>query len=64
MKLKEFLIMNNFEAKALKEASHYLEDKLNLFKKGGAKPSKKNVYVLDDKKETMFEKFVGSIFHK
>lgn len=56
--------MNNFEAKALKEASHYLEDKLNLFKKGGAKTSKKNVYVLDDKKESMFNKLVGSIFNK
>lgn len=56
--------MNNFEAKSLKEASRYLEDKLNLFKKGGAKPNKKNVYILDDKKETMFEKFVGSIFNK
>jgi len=56
--------MNNFEAKALKEASHYLEDKLNLFKKGGAKPSKKNVYPIDNKKESMFDKFVGSIFHK
>ncbi|MFT5660238.1 MAG: hypothetical protein ACI9TV_000879 [Sulfurimonas sp.] len=56
--------MNNFEAKALKEASHYLEDKLNLFKKGGAQPSKKNVYKLDEKKESMFNKFVGSIFSK
>ena len=50
--------------KALKEASHYLEDKLNLFKKGGAKPNKKNVYPIDNKKESMFDKFVGSIFHK
>ena len=56
--------MNNFEAKALKEASHYLEDKLDLFKKGGAKPSVKNVYKVDEKKESMFDKFVGSIFNK
>lgn len=56
--------MNNFEAKALKEASHYLEDKLNLFKKGGATPSKKNVYKVEDKKESAFGKFVGSIFNK
>ena len=56
--------MNNFEAKALKEASHYLEDKLNLFKKGGAQPNKKNAYLVDNKKESMFDKFVGSIFSK
>ena len=56
--------MNNFEAKALKEASRYLEDKLNLFKKGGAQPNKKNAYLVDNKKESMFDKFVGSIFSK
>jgi 23S rRNA maturation mini-RNase III len=56
--------MNNFQAKALKEASHYLEDKLNLFKKGGANTNKKNVYKLEDKKETGFKKLVGSIFSK
>lgn len=56
--------MNNFEAKALKEASRYLEDKLNLFKKGGAQPNKKNVYVVDNRKESLFDKFVGSIFSK
>jgi len=56
--------MNNFEAKDLKEASKYLEDKLNLFKKGGAKSSKQNAYKLDEKKESMFDKLVGSIFSK
>lgn len=56
--------MNNFEAKALKSASHYLEDKLNLFKKGGAQPSKKNVYKLADKKQSIFDKLVGTIFSK
>lgn len=60
--------MNSFEARALKEASHYLEDKLNLFKKGGAKPSKKNVYIIEENeeevKETMFKKFMGSLFSK
>jgi len=56
--------MNNFEARSLKEASHYLEDKLNLFKKGGANLNKKNVYVVEDKKEKGFKKFVDSIFSK
>jgi len=54
--------MNNFEAKAIKQASHYLQDKLDLFKKGGALSQKENVYKLEEKKETMFTRFVGSIF--
>ncbi len=54
--------MNDFEPKAIKEASHYLQDKLNLFKKGGALSHKDNSYKLEDKKDTMFKRIVGSIF--
>jgi hypothetical protein len=56
--------MNEFEPKKLKEASHYLQDKLDLFKKGGAKPSENNAYILENKKNTMFKRFVNSIFQK
>ena len=55
---------SEFEAKKLKEASNYLEDKLNLFKKGGAVPKGDNSYQLDNKKATIFQRFVDSIFHK
>lgn len=54
--------MNNFEPKSIKEASNYLQDKLDLFKKGGALSHKENVYKIEDKRETMFKRFVGSIF--
>ena len=40
------------------------KDKLKLFKEGGLKPNEKNVYKLDEKKESIFNKLVGSIFHK
>lgn len=56
--------MNNFKPKAIKEASLYLQNKLDLFKKGGAFSHKKNVYVVEQRKETMFKRFVGSIFNK
>ena len=56
--------MNEFEPREIKKASNYLQDKLNLFKKGGAKPRKDNVYVVEDQKTTLFKRFVNSIFHK
>ena len=56
--------MSEFEAKKIKEASRYLEDKLNLFKKGGAIPKDDNAYKLENKKSTIFQRFVDSIFHK
>ena len=56
--------MNDFEAKKIKESSHYLQDKLNLFKKGGATNSQNNVYQVEDKKTTMFQRFVDTIFNK
>ena len=54
--------MSNFEPKSIKEASHYLQDKLDLFKKGGATEKKDNVYIVESKKDSMFKRFVGSIF--
>ena len=56
--------MNDFEAKKIKESSRYLQDKLNLFKKGGAILSQDNVYKVEDKKTTIFQRFVDTIFHK
>jgi len=56
--------MSEFEAKKIKEASRYLEDKLNLFKKGGATSKKDNAYALEDKKSTIFQRFVDTIFKK
>lgn len=56
--------MNSFEPKEMQKAAHYLQDKLDLFKKGGALPQPTNAYILDDKKDTMFQRFVGSIFSK
>jgi hypothetical protein len=55
--------MNEFEPKKLNEASKYLQNKLDLFKKGGAYVYK-NAYKLEDRKSTMFQRFVDSIFHK
>ncbi|MDF1875701.1 hypothetical protein JHD48_08135 [Sulfurimonas sp. SAG-AH-194-I05] len=55
---------SEFEAKSLQKASFYIQDKLDLLKKGGANPQKDNVYIVEDKKESMFQRFVGSIFHK
>ena len=54
--------MSDFEPKSIKKASHYLQDKLDLFKKGGAVEKEDNVYVVESKKDSMFKRFVGSIF--
>ncbi|WP_455757173.1 hypothetical protein [Sulfurimonas sp.] len=53
---------NNFEPKAIKEASHYLQDKLNLFKKGGAKPQEDNVYIIESKKDSVMKRLFGGFF--
>ena len=58
--------MNNFEAESIRKASVYLQEQLKMVKSGTStfeKPQK-NAYILEDKKETMFQRFVGSIFHK
>lgn len=54
--------MNDFVPKDLKKASHYLQDKLDLFKKGGANLKEENVYVLEERKESILKRLVGSIF--
>lgn len=54
--------MNDFQAKEIHKASNYLQDKLDLFKKGGALSHKENVYKIEEKKDTMFKRFVGSLF--
>ena len=54
--------MNNFEAKSLHKASHYIQDKLDLFKKGGASNTKENVYIVEEKKDSMFKRLLGSMF--
>ncbi len=56
--------MSDFEPVEIRKASNYLQDKLNLFKKGGATPRKDNVYIVEEQKITMFKRFVNSIFHK
>lgn len=56
--------MNDFEAKKMKEASHYLEDRLNLFKKGGATVKEDNSYKLENKKSNIFQRLISSILHK
>ena len=56
--------MSSFHPTKMREASNYLQDKLDLFKKGGAKPQINNVYILEDKKNTIFKRFVNSIFQK
>lgn len=56
--------MNDFEPAEIKKASNYLQDKLNLFKKGGATPRKDNVYIIEEEKTTIFKRFVNSIFQK
>ena len=54
--------MNDFQAKDLHKAAHYLQDKINLFKKGGALDTKENVYVVEEKKDSMLKRLVGSMF--
>ncbi len=54
--------MNDFEPEAIKDASRYLQNKLDLFKKGGVLAHKENVYKMKNKKETMFKRIVGSLF--
>ena len=55
--------MNNFEPKSIKEASQYLQDKLNLFKRGGARlRENKSVYIIQDKKDSVMKRLVGGFF--
>ena len=57
--------MNNFEAKSLKQASKYLQDKLDRFSNktdDKQEKEKENVYVVGDKKDFFLKRLVGSIF--
>jgi len=53
---------NNFEPKSIKKASKYLQDKLNLFNKGEAKPKEDNVYVIESKKDSVIKRLFGGLF--
>ena len=57
--------MSNFEPKSIKMASYYLQDRLDIFKKGkGIKEDTGSIYVVDNtKKDSMLKRLVGSIFH-
>ena len=54
--------MSKFEPKAIKKASLYLQEKLSLFKKSEIKDDEKNIYIVEDKKESIFRRFINSIF--
>ena len=54
--------MNNFEPKEISKASKYLEEKLKIFKQESSKSEDKNVYIVEDKKDSLMKRFVGSIF--
>ena len=52
-----------FEAKKIHESSLYLEDKLKQFKENREKnPIQQNVYIVEDKKSSLFQKIVNSFF--
>ncbi len=54
--------MNKFKPTAIHEASEYLQKRLNHFKKAGGSDTKENVYVVEDKKDSILKRFVGSMF--
>ncbi len=54
--------MSEFEPKEIKKASEYLGDKINLFKKVEAEPHKENIYVIENKKDSIFKRFINSLF--
>jgi len=49
--------MNNFEAKYIKLSAEYLEAKLKKLE-----TKTKSAYILEDKKESAFNKIITSIF--
>jgi hypothetical protein len=48
---------NQFTPQDIKKASKYLDKKLSSFKQ-----PYKNAYIIERKKESLFSRFVGSIF--
>ena len=53
--------MNSFEPKKIKEASKHLEEKLKLLQKNN-NDDEKNVYKVEGKKDSSFQRFVNLIF--
>ena len=49
--------MNNFDAKYLKISSKYLQEKLDILNSKA-----KNVYVVEDKKESKIQRLISNIF--
>lgn len=52
--------MNSFEPKKIKEASKHLEEKLKLLQKND--DDEKNVYKVEEKKDSSFKRLVNLIF--
>lgn len=49
--------MNNFDAKQIKISSKYLQEKLDML---GSKV--KNIYIVEDKKESKLNRLINTIF--
>jgi len=54
--------MNNFNPKKIKLASKHLEEKLKLFKLREDKDEKKDAYIIEDKKNSSFDKIINLLF--
>ncbi|MCX6053040.1 MAG: hypothetical protein NTZ60_11110 [Campylobacterales bacterium] len=55
--------MNRFEAKNIHIASEYLQNKLNIFKQVERKESSsKNIYTVEKRRESLFKRFINSLF--
>lgn len=59
MKLRGFLILNNFKPTSIKEASRYLDEKLSHFKE----KKEPRAYKLEEKKKGTLLTFLRSFFH-
>jgi hypothetical protein len=57
MKLRGYWIMNNFDAKYIKISSKYLQEKLNMLES-----KVKDVYKIEEKKESKLNRLINSIF--
>ncbi len=53
---------NNFEPKEIKKASRYLQSKLELLKIDRLKVQEENVYIVENKKDSMLKRLVRTIF--
>ena len=56
MRLRGYLIMNNFNAKYIKISSKYLQEKLDI-----VNSKVKNVYIIENKKESRLKKLMSNI---